>query len=140
MEIEVSPDQLWHYPLGTPFEQCQSRLAGAAGGSVPPAPRGEDVYDGMYVEAFGRRWLATIAFKDGKIHRQTLVVMSADREDFKRVYNVVREEFGRGIRKGLFKPTGYIWDYASSQLILAIKKAAPLTGIYLILTAKEKKP
>jgi len=138
MEIEVSPDQLWFYPLGTPIEECRSRLAQRVADASQPTPSRDGIYDGMYVEAFDNRWLATITFKDGKIFRETLLLTVSDREVFKRIYAEVKEEFGTGVRKGLFKPTGYIWDYATSQLILTIKQAAPLTGIYLILTAKEK--
>lgn len=138
MEIEVSPDQLWFYPLGTPFEKCRSRLAQPAADAAQPRPSRDGIYDGMYVEAFDHRWLATITFRDGKIFRETLLLTASDRKIFKRIYAKVKKEFGTGVRKGLFKPSGYIWDYATSQLILTIKEAAPLTGIYLILTAKEK--
>ena len=134
MEIEVSPDQIWFYPLGTPIEECRSRLALASADAPPPARDG--TYDGMYVELFNTRWLASITFQDGKIHRQTLLVTTNDRKDFKKIYAEVKKEFGPGVRRGLFKPNAYIWDYKTAQLILALKDAGPLTGVYLILTGK----
>jgi hypothetical protein len=136
MEIEVSPDQIWFHPLGTPIEECRSHLALQTMSTERTEAARDGTYDGMYVEAFGLRWLASITFKNGKIHRQTLLVTSTDREDFKKIYAAVKEEFGRGIRQGVLKPTGYIWHYKTAQLILAIKDAPPLTGIMLILTAK----
>ncbi len=135
MEIQVSPDQIWHYPLGTPIAACSSRLAR---GEAPAAdtPARDGTYDGMYVELFNTRWLASITVQNGLIHRQNLLVTTTDRRDFKKIYAEVKKEFGAGVRKGLFKPTAYIWDYKTAQLILALKDAGPLTGIYLILTGK----
>jgi len=134
MEIHVSPDQIWFYALGTPIAECRSRLA--TGGADISPPLHDGTYDGMYVELFNARWLASITFKNGKIHRQTLLVTTTDRRDFRKIYAEVKKEFGAGVRKGLFKPTAYIWDYTTAQLILALKDAGPLTGIYLILTGK----
>jgi len=136
MEIEVSPDQIWFHPLGTTIEECRSHLAQQTTAAERLEITQDGTYDGMYVEALGIRWLASITFKDGKIHRQTLLVTSTDREDFKKIYAAVKEEFGRGVRRGLLKPTGYVWTYRTAQLILAIKEAPPLTGIMLILTAR----
>lgn len=138
MEIEVSPDQLWFYPLGTPIEECRSRLSTGRSDVETPPPTRDGTYDGMYVELFNTRWLATITFQNGRIHRQTLLVTTSDRTAFKKIYAEVKKEFGRGVRRGVFKPTAYIWDYKTAQLILALKDAGPLTGIYLILTGKEE--
>ena len=67
---------------------------------------------------------------------RTLLVTTVDRKDFKKIYAEVKKEFGPGVRRGLFKPNAYIWDYKTAQLILALKNAGPLTGVYLILTSK----
>jgi len=90
----------------------------------------------MYVEAFGIRWLATITFKDGRIHRETLLAATTGRKQFTMVYKAMKTRFGRAYRRGFLRATGYIWEFPSSQLILTVKTAGPLTGIYLILTAK----
>jgi hypothetical protein len=135
MDIEVSPDQIWFHPLGTPLAECHTHLA--TGNAAAPPPTKDGTYDGMYVELFGTRWLASITFQDGKIQRQTLLVTTTDRKNFKHIYSEVKKEFGAGVRRGLFKPTAYIWDYQTAQLILALKEAGPLTGVYLILTAKD---
>ncbi len=137
MEIDVSPDQIWYYKLGTPIEECRSRLARENLGPGEERPLRDGTYDGMYVEAFGERWLATVTFRDGKLFRQTLLLTLSDRKALKRIYQNVKEEFGMGVRHGLFKPSAYSWDYKTSQLILTIKDAGPLQGILLILTAKN---
>ncbi len=137
MDIEVSPDQLWFYPLGTKLEDCRDRIAVQPSTPDATPTRGDGVYDGMYVEAFGSRWLATITVKDGVIFRQTLMQTVNGRGAFKKIYGEVRKEFGRGARQGMLKATGYVWDYMTAQLILTLKETAPLTGIFLILTAKK---